>query len=178
MSEKNANSPGDLLAVGRILRPHGIRGALVVESLTDWPGRFVPGAKMLLEKGPGDHTEVTLLSAAPHGGRFLVSLEGLEDRDAAGELRGLFLEVPACEAAPLAEGEFWAHELADMALVDAGGRELGRVREVMCRQAQDLIVASTAEGAEFSVPLVSEFVKEIDMESRTITVKLPEGMGP
>jgi len=178
LNEKNANSPGDLLAVGRILRPHGIRGALVIESLTDWPGRFVSGAKMLLEKGPGDHTEVTILTAAPHGGRLLVTLEGLEDRDAAGELRGLFLEVPACEAAPLAEGEFWAHDLVDMAVVDTSGTELGRVIEVFCRQAQDLIVAKAADDTEFSVPLVSEFVKEVSMTGKTITVDLPEGMGP
>ena len=135
MSEKNTNSPGDLLAVGRILRPHGIRGALIVESMTDWDQRFVPGARMLLEKGPQDYVEVTLETAAPHGGRVLVSIEGLEDRDAAGELRGLFLEVPACEAAPLGEGEFWAHDLAGRAVLDGEGRELGRVTEVFCRAA-------------------------------------------
>ena len=178
MNEKNDTSPGDLLAVGRVLRPHGIRGALVIESMTDWPERFVPGAKMLLEKEPGDCVEVTLATAAPHSGRYLVSIEGVSDRDAADELRGKFLKVPACEAAPLGEGEYWPHELEGMALVDADGRELGRVVEVLCRAAQDLIMASAADGTEFSVPFVSEFVKEVDMESRTIRVELPEGMGP
>ena len=177
MSEKNTNSPGDLLAVGRILRPHGIRGALIVESLTDWDQRFVPGAKMLLEKGPQDYVEVTLETAAPHSGRYLVSM-GLADRDAADGLRGLFLMVPACEAAPLGEGEYWPHDMVDMALVDGDGHELGRVKEVLCRAAQDLIVAFSADGVEFSVPFVSEFVKEVDMDGRTITVELPEGMGP
>jgi len=60
-------APGsvDLLAVGKILRPHGIRGALVVEALSDWPERFSPGAKLLLEKAPGDYTEVTLEVGQP-----------------------------------------------------------------------------------------------------------------
>jgi len=174
----DATSPPDLLAVGRILRPHGIRGALVVESLTDWDGRFVAGAKMLLEKGPGQLREVTLTAAAPHAGRLLVSIDGLCDRDGADEMRGLYLMVPAGEAAPLGEGEYWAHDLVGMQVVDAGGRRLGEVAEVICREAQDLLVATSQEGAEFGVPFVAEFIKCVDVEARTITVELLQGMGP
>lgn len=173
-------APGsvDLLAVGKILRPHGIRGALVVEALSDWPERFSPGAKLLLEKAPGDYTEVTLEVGQPHGGRILMSIEGVGDRNEAEELKGLYLMVPACDAAPLGEDEYWAHDLVGMQVVEEQGGKLGDVAEVICRPAQDLLVVETEDGSEFSVPLVKEFVKDVDTTTRVITVALVEGMAP
>lgn len=166
----------ELLAVGKIVRPHGIRGALVVEPLTDWPERFSPGAKMLLERAGGGHEEVTVASGAMHKGRLLVTLEGLSDRDGAEALRGLYLSIRPCDASPLGEGEYWAHELIGLRVAGPGGEDLGEVADVLCREAQDLLTVRRGDGTEFGVPFVKEFVKEVDMERKVIRVELPEGM--
>lgn len=179
MKEEQAPGGESLLAVGRILRPHGIRGALVVEALTDWPERFAPGAAMLLEAGPGDRRQVNIRAAAEHSGKLLVSLEGVEDRNAADALRGRYLMVRSCDAAPLAEGEFWAHDLVGLQVLDAeDGSLLGQVSDVLCRDAQDLLVVTSQGGVEFQVPFVCEFVKSVDVEGGVMSVSLIEGMGP
>lgn len=176
--ESRAPQGEELLAVGKIVRPHGIRGALVVEPMTDWPERFSSGEKLVLEKSDGEQVEVTVGSGGMHKGRLLVTLEGINDRDEAEELRGLYLLIHPCDAHPLDEGEYWAHELVGMSVSKADGPELGRVSEVHCRAAQDLLTVRREDGTEFGVPFVKEFVKEVDMKSKTITVDLPEGMEP
>ncbi len=177
MSEEGSTrGVAGLLAVGRILRPHGIRGAVVVESLTDSPARFEPGSCLLLSKAPGEQVEVTVDSGAPHKGRFLVTLRGIADRNAAEALRGLYLMIRERDASPLAQGEFWAHELLGLKVVREGGEELGEVGEVLCRQAQDLLVVVKEDGGGFDIPFVEEFVREVDVHSGTITVALIEGI--
>jgi 16S rRNA processing protein RimM len=179
LSEKASGPGGEgLLAVGKILRPHGIRGALVVEALTDWPERFAPGARMLLEMEPSDHREVTVVTGGPHKGRLLVALEGVCSIEDAEKLRGKYLMIEACDAAALGEGEYWAHELVGMKLQDEAGKTLGEVADVLCREAQDMLVAEAPDGSEFSVPMVAEFIKDVDVEKRVITVSLLEGMAP
>jgi len=177
---KNDVAPGgdDLLAVGKIVKPHGIRGALVVEVLSDWPERFAPGSKLLVEVGNQEFREVTVESAAPYGKGMRVFFFGVTDREAALNLRDLYLLAPASNAAPLAEGEYWAHDLKGMKLVEEDGSEHGEVLEVVCRAAQDLLMVTAADGTEFGVPLVSEFIRGVDMEKRVITVNLPNGMAP
>ncbi|MHB8896488.1 MAG: ribosome maturation factor RimM, partial [Candidatus Geothermincolia bacterium] len=141
MSDEDSTPGGEeLLAVGKILRPHGIRGALVVEPLTDWPERFAAGSKLLLEKSPSELALVTVESGGPHKGRFLVALEGTTDRDGAEALKGLYLMIRACDASPLGEGEYWVHELAGMKVAGEDGETLGEVIEVLCRAAQDLML--------------------------------------
>jgi len=176
--EESAHVGEELMAVGKILRPHGIRGALVVEPLTDWPDRFAPGSRLLLEKAPSERVEVTVVSGASHKGRLLVTLEGTEDRDGAEALKGMYLMIRGCDASPLGEGEYWAHELVGLQVVSEDGTVLGEVSEVFCRDAQDLLVARNTLGAEFSIPFVKEFIKRVDMRGKVVMVTLPEGMEP
>ena len=88
------------LVVGRVLRPHGIRGELAVEVLSDAPDRFSPGAELGAgdPDGQGPLRPVTVTAARLHLGRLLARLEGVEDRDAAEELRGVLLSIPMAPA--------------------------------------------------------------------------------
>jgi len=165
-----------LLAVGTIIRPHGVRGAVIVAVESDWPARFDPGTRLLLEKPSGELGETVVESSRPHRGKVLVHLSGVPDRNAAEGLKGSFLLVPESEAAPLGEGEYWAHELVGMRVVEEDGRPLGEVGEVVCGEAQDALVVVREDGAGFTVPFVAEFIREVDHAERKITVKLIGGM--
>jgi 16S rRNA processing protein RimM len=108
------------LVVGRVLRPHGVRGELSVE----------------------------VRAARLHLGRLLLSLEGVTDRDAADRLRGAWLSIPVAAARPLDPGEFWPHQLVGLAVVDRQGRQRGRVADVVPGAAHDLLaVEVTPEGS-------------------------------
>ncbi len=178
MSE-SSDEPGgdDLLVVGRVIRPHGIRGAVIVAPESDWPERFDEGASLLMEAPGGRREHVTVESATPHKGKLLVCLAGVGDRDTAEKLNGRYLLVRARDAAPLGENEYWAHDLVGMSVVEEDGRVLGEVGEVIFGHAQDLLAVRGVD-KEFQVPLVGEFVKSVDTGERVIVVKVIEGMVP
>jgi len=176
----SGDEPGgeELLVVGRILRPHGVRGAVVVRVESDRPGRFAEGARLVLETPSKDRREVTVHSCSEHKGDVLVYFPGVLDRETAERLRGSYLLVSTREADLLSDGEFWAHDLLGMGVVSEEGRHLGEVSDVVCRDVQDMLVVRGADGAEFRLPFVEEFVKKVDPERKVITVKVIEGMVP
>jgi len=162
--------------VGRVLRPHGVRGEVVVETWTDNPERFVPGARLLA--GPAGALEVA--EARPHRGALLVRFAGVGDREAADMLRGTDLAVPA-ESVPAApEGTYYHFQLVGCRVRDAAAGELGEVVDL----AEDgggliLLVEGEAPGGgsrRVPVPFVGALLKRVDVERREIEVELPEGL--
>jgi 16S rRNA processing protein RimM len=124
------------LEVGRIARPHGLRGQVVVELWTNRPERMQPGARL---QGPAGELEVVRASPqAPVGGRarWLVSFRGLAAREDAEALRGALLT-----AAPLADAEaWWVHDLIGAQVVAPDGGLIGVVEAVEANPASDLLV--------------------------------------
>jgi 16S rRNA processing protein RimM len=142
-------TPPERLVVGRVLRPHGVRGEVAVQVLSDAPDRFAPGAEVGAgdPDGPGPLRPVVVRAARLHQGRLLVSLEGVEDRAAADRLRGAWLSIPVAAARPLEAGEFWPHQLVGLAVVDRQGRQRGRVADVVPGAAHDLLAVELTEGS-------------------------------
>jgi len=172
------------LVVGRVLRPHGIRGELAVEVLSDAPDRFSPGAELGAgdPDGQGPLRPVTVTAARLHLGRLLARLEGVEDRDAAEELRGVLLSIPMEAARPLAPDEFWPHQLVGLAVVDREGRQRGRVADVLPGTAHDLLTVALPSGERALVPAVAALVT-VELEAGRVLVDAvpglldPEGSG-
>ncbi|HET6751900.1 MAG TPA: ribosome maturation factor RimM [Actinomycetes bacterium] len=168
------------MVVGRVLRPHGVRGELAVEVLSDAPDRFSPGAELAAgdPDGPGPLRPVTVTAARLHLGRLLLRLEGVEDRDAAGGLRGAWLSIPAEDARPLADDEYWPHQLVGLAVVDRQGRELGRVADVLPGAAHDLLAVALPAGGSALVPAVAALVT-VELEAgRVLVDDLPGLLDP
>ncbi|MDQ3878675.1 MAG: ribosome maturation factor RimM [Actinomycetota bacterium] len=138
--------------------------------ISDDPHRFDPGA--IVQRADG--RPLTIESTRSHGQRMLVKFLDVDDRDAAEALRGPVF-VPESALRKLADDEFWHHELIGMAAVDAQGRRLGTVREIVVGAAQELLELDTPAGARL-VPFVAEIVNDIDRASRTITLTPPEGL--
>jgi 16S rRNA processing protein RimM len=176
--------PGRLI-VGRVLRPHGLRGELSVELHSDAPERFSPGVELGAgdPDGPGPLAMVTVQAARLHQGRLLLSLVGVEDRDAADRLRGTWLSIPVAAARPLDPDEFWPHQLIGLAVVDRQGRERGRVADVVPGAAHDLLAVELSGGASALVPAVAALVT-VELEAGRVLVEAlpglldpPEGSG-
>jgi 16S rRNA processing protein RimM len=167
----------DLLAVGRILRPHGNRGALVVEPMSDEPGRFLAGALLLLQSEDGA-AEVEVLGSSGRKGKIDVVLDGVNNREQAERLRGRLLFIEPESAVPLSQDEYWIHDLIGMSVSMQDGEMLGEVVEFREGTAQDLLVVAAEDEAEIMIPFVGEFVEFIDAGERVITVRLIPGMLP
>jgi len=148
------------LEVGRIVKAHGLRGQVQVDLWSDRTERLVAGAELLTERGP-----LTVVSAAAHQDRFLVSFEGFTTREEAERWRGVVLSAPRLQD----EDAIWIDDLFGAELVDAHGVTRGVVVGVEANPASDLMVLDS--GA--LVPLT--FVTSVEAHRR-VTVDVPEGL--
>jgi 16S rRNA processing protein RimM len=169
--------PPDRLVVGRVVRPHGVRGELSVEVLSDAPDRFAPGAELGVgdPDGPEPLEPAVIRAARLHLGRLLLSLEGVEDRDAADRFRGAWLSIPVASARPLDPGEFWPHQLVGLTVVDHQGRERGRVADVVPGAAHDLLAVELPSGTSALVPAVAALVT-VELEAGRVLVDAVPGL--
>lgn len=154
-------SPGpDLLEVGRIEKPHGVRGDVIVRLTTNRVERLAPGTVLRTPRGT-----IEVLASKPHHDRFLVTIAGVHDREGADLLRGCPLL-----AAPIDDpDELWVHELIGAVVVDATGVERGRVLDVLANPASDLLELDS--GA--LVPV--RFITDVAPRER-IVVDVPGGL--
>jgi 16S rRNA processing protein RimM len=121
-----------LLEIGRIVKPHGIRGEVIVDLVSNRPDRLAPGAVFESDRGP-----MEVLRSSPHQNRWIVSFAGVADRSEAEGLRGTVLPP-----APL-DGEhdtLWVHELVGSVVYDTAGRCYGPVESIEANPASDLLV--------------------------------------
>ncbi len=163
------------LVVGRIRRPHGIRGDVSVEVRTDDPDlRFVVGSA--LSTDPADNGPLTITSSRWHSGSLLVTFAGIDDRTAAEQLRGTWLVVDSAELAPTGDpDEFHDHELTGLAAVTVDGDPVGVVAEVR-HHGQDLLVIKSSAGDELLVPFVAAIVPEVDVAAGRLVIDPPPGL--
>jgi 16S rRNA processing protein RimM len=132
--------------------------------LTDFDDRFNPGSRLLVE---GDELVVEWSRNAAGG--LLVKFVGIDDRTAAEQLRGRYLEVGEAAARPPGEGRFYHHQLIGLEVATAGGARLGHIQEVLERPANDVWV-SRADSAEHLIPATREAVLEVDLEAGRVVV--------
>jgi 16S rRNA processing protein RimM len=178
LSAQPADPRGDLVTVGLIATAHGIRGELVVQPLTDDPGRLAAGATVLLEASGAPAGPRRILGSRRHQDRLLILLEGFPDRTAAETLRGGRLCVREADLPALPPGRVWLHELPGMTVVTEEGEGLGTVHEVLETGGDRLVLAVRGSKGEVLLPFIEEFVPFIDRTARRVTVRLIDGLIP
>jgi 16S rRNA processing protein RimM len=184
-----------LLAVGRIGRPHGLRGEVAVELHTDDPGqRFAPGCVLTTQPGvPGQLalSPLTVAAARPHAGGLIVGFSEVTDRDEAERLRGVWLVVDSADV-PASDDpdEFHDHQLVGLDVLTVDGSRVGTVADVR-HHGQDLLVIHRDNGAatarpgtgtgtgtadELLVPFVAAIVPAVDLEAGRVLIDPPPGL--
>lgn len=161
------------LVVGRVGRPHGLRGDVTIAVTTDDPdGRFVEGAVLDSDRGP-----LTIAARRRSGNVLLLRFAGVEDREAAEALRGTMLSVTA-QSLPEVEDpdEFYDHQLVGLAVRDAAGRALGEVIEVWHPPASPVLLVRRPDGSQEAVPFVRALVPTVDLAGGFLVVEPPDGM--
>ncbi|GHH67719.1 ribosome maturation factor RimM [Streptosporangium violaceochromogenes] len=165
------------LVIGRIGRPHGLRGDVSVEVRTDDPDRrFAPGA--VLATDPASAGPLVVESRRGHSGTLLVRFAGVTDRDRAEALRGTVLVIDSEDIPPPDDpDEFYDHQLIGLRVLTPAGERVGEVSDVL-HHGQDLLVVRRegAGGAEVYVPFVKALVPVIDLEAGTLVVDAPPGL--
>ena len=165
----------DGVEIGVVTSAVGLKGEMRIKSYAQDPERFRKVRELTFVKN-GKRTTCRVLRARVSGGMAVVQAEGIETRDDSEKMRGAEVFMNEDELEELPEGEYYIRDLIGMEAVDASGRVLGTVKDVLTDRPQDLYVIGKADGGELLVPSVDEFIKEIDPAGRRITVELIEGM--
>ncbi|MGQ9484835.1 MAG: ribosome maturation factor RimM [Desulfosoma sp.] len=165
------------VAVGKIVRTHGIRGAVVIAPYGDTLYRRQCGQWLFVQPSTsGVPRPLRLVEKRPLGAEWLVRFERMEGVDAAERLVGLEVGVPEDELAPLNDGEYYHHQLVGLRVLRKDGVALGRVVGIMETRAHDLYVVETDAGREVLLPAVTEIIREIDVSRGIMVVDPPEGL--
>jgi 16S rRNA processing protein RimM len=167
----------DLVLIGRVVKPQGRRGEVLVHPFSDRPDRFATLEGAFLTRPGGEAREVRVTSSWPHKGRHVLKLEGVDSIADAERLRGCDLRIGEEELAPLPEGSFYHHELTGLRVADRAGLEIGVVEDVMETGAGAPILVVRGSGGETLVPFVVDFVKDVDLAAARIVIERPEYAG-
>jgi 16S rRNA processing protein RimM len=165
------------VAVGRVLRPHGVKGEVVVRVLSDVPGRLAPGSTVLGSRegsSPIPLMPLVIDMYRDHKTGAVVHFAGYDDRDRAEELRDLLLEVDRSEVPEAPEGTYYWYQLLGCRC-EVDGEDLGEVIDLVEDGGGLLLVVSDGE-RKVPIPFVRSFLKTVDVEGGRIELDLPPGL--
>ena len=159
------------ILIGKIVNVVGLKGELKVYCYTDRKERFEELEKIWL-----DQEDYQIRNVRYQGNVVILKLKGIDDRNKAEAQRNKGVYILEEDLAKLPEGTYYVRDLIGIEVKDETGQNLGILSDVVQNSAQDLYEVKTESGKKVLIPAVKEFVLDIDMEDRKMTVKLPEGL--
>jgi 16S rRNA processing protein RimM len=163
-----------LVAIGRVVKPQGRKGEVVVEPISDRPDRF-PGLRHAYVPGPdGSSRVVEVTGSWPHKGRFVLKFDGVDSIDQAEAFRGLELRIAEEELRVLPEGSYYHHQLRGLRVADDAGRVVGQVEDVLETGGEAPVLVVQGPRGETMVPLAEAFIRRVDLAGGRVVVVVPE----
>ena len=173
---KKIDNSNETVLIGKVGSPVGIKGEVRITLYAQDSTNLKEGKVLLLERA--DKT----VSAAIKRMRYqkdrpVVKLEGIDDRNAAEDIRGMEVSIHASDLEELPEGEHYVRDLIGCRVVDtaANGSEVGILKDVIQNTAQSILEVETADGRSVLIPAVEAFLRGIDEEAGIIEVELIPG---
>jgi len=167
--------PADLVIVGEVTRPHGLRGAVRVAPVTDFPDHLLALDEVVIVDARGART--ASVESAEAVGRFAVlKFAGVDTPEAAEALRGATLRIAASEVRPLPPGQFYVFQIVGLRVKTPEGQPVGEVTDVLRTGSNDVYVVRSAGGRDTLVPAVEGVIEAIDVAAGEIVARLPEWM--
>lgn len=162
------------LHIGTVVGVHGIKGWLKVAAYTESPESFDIGRQLTVKTGSGRTATYTIRDVRPHKNLLHLAFETVESRDAAEALKGAELMIDRAELPEPEDGSWYWCDLIGLVVYE-GEVQIGRVENIFATGSNDVLVVRDGE-AERLIPLLESIVRQIDFDSQTITVELPEGL--
>ncbi len=163
------------MIIGRITRPHGVRGTLRVEPITDNPQRFHLLSKIYIYNENDSRTLYNIKNVQIASRYILLDLLEINTRNDAEPLRGCYIEIPRQECLTLPEGDHYYFELIGFSVVSNQGKVIGELQDVYSYPANDVYVVKN-DKKEILIPAVDEFVEHVDYKTGIITINPIDGL--
>jgi len=165
-----------LYAVGKVVKAFGIKGEVVVESMTSAAGRFKALKSVFVGRNDRDVESSTVEYVRVEGRKGVrVKLSSVQSRNDAELLVGAYVFVQKNDRVRLSRGTFFVEDLLGIQVIDEMGKHIGFLNDVLKLPAQDVYVIE-GDGREVMIPATREFIREIDLDARTMKVELIEGL--
>lgn len=164
----------EFITIGRIIRPHGIRGEVKVYPLTTIPGRFLDVGDVIVEYPDGSNETHHIWHARYANDYVIVKFDTLGTRNDAERLSGSYISVPRSKIPILDEGSYYAFDLIGVQVNDEQGKWAGEIVDIESFPANDILIIRREDGVTVQVPAVREFVIAVDIEQKKAIVRFPE----
>lgn len=172
---KKTDNTNETVLIGRVGSPVGIKGEVRITLYAQDSTNLKEGKVLLLERA-GKITEAAVKRLRYQKERPVVKLEGIDDRNAAEEIRGMEVSIYVTDLEELPEGEHYVRDLIGCRVIDiTDGSEVGILRDVIQNTAQSILEVINAEGRSVLIPVVDAFLRGIDEETGIIEVELIPG---
>ena len=175
--QPGSSIPGEpeFLVVGKLGKPHGIHGEIVMDVFTDFPERLKPGIFVWVGS---KYQQVRITKKRPHSRGMLLSLDGYCSREEVAELRNQLVYVRTIDRPQLEEGEYYHHQLLGMHVIDEDGSLLGTISRIHETGANDVYLVQGESGKELLIPAIESVILDIDLEHHQLHVRLLPGLLP
>lgn len=172
-----SDEAGRVVSVGRILKPHGVRGEVKVAPMTDDLARFKRLGRVFCELSSGERLTLNVESSRTAGAdTVLLKFKEYATPEAADVLRNALIQVPRSESPPLPKGKvYYADMVGLIARNQLTGETLGTVMAIVSA-GNELLEVKKPEGGELLIPWVEAFVSRIDLEGREVWITPPPGL--
>lgn len=164
------------VAVGRVGRPHGVRGEVRLDPMGGLPEGLRGYTRFYIARRGGAIRPIELESHRAHSRLLIAKFAGYDTPETARGLTGSLLYVDRSEMPALGEGEYYHADLLDCRLKDEQGRDLGRVVDVFRAGVHDVLVIESGGGRDWMLPVVAEWVLSMDLEEGEIVARVPEDL--
>ena len=162
----------ELIEIGHVAKPWGIKGEVKIHLTSDIPDRIDGLEGVYLHNGESNPLFYTIEWIKHLNEAVAVKFEGINNPEEAEGLRSLEIAVPEDNRAPLSEDEFYIYDLIGLDAEDGEGKKLGTLKKVFQGAAQDIFLIATTDG-DVMVPVVLEYVHEVDLAGGRIVITLP-----
>lgn len=159
--------------VGKVRRPHGVHGDVLVEVYIDSPEGLIPKNEIFLGK---KHLKLIIARRRRHNEGLLLGFEGINTPEQAGRYRNQILSLVASETPQLPKGRYYYHELIDLKVVDEFGNDIGTLTEILETGANNVYVVKNISGREILIPAIHDVVLNVDLVSKIMIVRLLPGL--
>jgi len=176
-NHSGSSFPGEpeFLVIGKLGKPHGLQGEILMDVYTDFPERIKPGlvAYIGMQFQPLQITEVR-----SHARGLLLCFKGYQSRDEAAELRNSLVQVRTADRPELPQGDYYHHQLLGLQVVDENDTKLGCITAIIETGANDVYVVQNQAGTEVLIPAIDSVILDIDLEDNQVMVNLLPGLIP
>ncbi len=160
----------ELIAIGRIERPFGVKGEVRVRSLSDVPGRFEGLHRVTLVPASGECLETAVKGVRRVQNAYLLSMDAFRTPEEAARFRGALIKIPKGDAPPLPAGHYYEFELMGLTVMDETGGVLGTIEDIVEIPSHHVFVIRGEEG-EHLLPAIKDIVRSVDLAAGIMNVR-------